>query len=418
MICVTTQHFGYHRILLLAIGLWPYQQSKLVQFQLMLCYGIVISFIVAQFSVFMSAECTVNIAIKVLSTALCFTMYMIEYNSFRINAQIVKGFLEELQDICNELKDENEIAIIKRYGNIAKRYTAIVTFFYITNCTSVILLPILPFIPGLGFINESRQRHAIKTVMPVYYVNQEKYFYLLLLHAVTTMLIGGTALVGTGMMLIGYMKHACGMFRIASYRIKKALMVNMVENISSKDEIIIYKKIILAIDIHRKAIKLVFFLLIFNNIKNNIFNFLICLRFSELLFSNFQGSHFLVIVVGVICLSLNLYGISETAALRGDTERFVIHLLIIGVMFAYLFIANYAGQEITDHNDHVFSTAYNVQWYIAPLHIQKLILFLLQRGSKTLTLQLGGIFILSLEFFATLTKASISYFTVVYSTQQ
>jgi len=29
----------------------------------------------------------------------------------------------KLQYICNELKDENEIAIIEKYGYIAKRYT-------------------------------------------------------------------------------------------------------------------------------------------------------------------------------------------------------------------------------------------------------------------------------------------------------
>jgi len=64
-------------------------------------------------------------------------------------------------------------------------------------------------------INESQTRHVIQNVMPVYYVNREKYFYLLLLHVNATILIGGTALAATGMMLIGYLKHACGMFKIA-----------------------------------------------------------------------------------------------------------------------------------------------------------------------------------------------------------
>jgi len=44
---------------------------------------------------------------------------------------------------------------------------------------------------------------------------------------------------------------------------------------------------------------------------------------------------------------------------------------------------------------------YNVQWYLAPFHIQKLILFLLQRSSKTVSLNFGILFTLSLEFFAT-----------------
>jgi len=31
--------------------------------------------------------------------------------------------LEQLQDVCNELKDDNEIAIIEKYGSKAKFYT-------------------------------------------------------------------------------------------------------------------------------------------------------------------------------------------------------------------------------------------------------------------------------------------------------
>ncbi|XP_071562691.1 uncharacterized protein [Temnothorax nylanderi] len=71
------------------------------------------------------------------------------------------------------------------------------------------------------------------------------------------------------MWLYAYIKHACGMFRIASYRIEKALMTNIVKkvslndeiimykemSVSLKDEIIMYKEMILAVDIHRKAIK-------------------------------------------------------------------------------------------------------------------------------------------------------------------
>ncbi|KAL6417800.1 hypothetical protein ACFW04_012528 [Cataglyphis niger] len=88
------------------------------------------------------------------------------------------------------------------------------------------------------------------------------------------------------------------------------------------------------------------------------------------------------------------------------------------VVLLYLFFINYIGQEIMNHNDHVFFTVYNVQWYIAPLRVQKLILFLLLKGSKTVSLNYGGVVLLSLKFFATLTKASLSYFTVMYSIQE
>ncbi|XP_018361729.1 PREDICTED: uncharacterized protein LOC108760343 [Trachymyrmex cornetzi] len=82
-----------------------------------------------------------------------------------------------------------------------------------------------------------------------------------------------------------------------------------------------------------------------------------------------------------------------------------------------MFIGNYVGQNITDHNNQVFVTAYNVQWYKTPLHIQRMILFLLQRRVKEFSLNIGGIYDASIEGFATLIKASISYFTVMYSTR-
>jgi len=51
---------------------------------------------------------------------------------FRITSSIenhwqVKHLLELLQDTYDELRDENEIAIIEKYWNIAKRYTEMLT---------------------------------------------------------------------------------------------------------------------------------------------------------------------------------------------------------------------------------------------------------------------------------------------------
>ncbi|XP_024880020.1 odorant receptor 4-like isoform X2 [Temnothorax curvispinosus] len=204
-------------------------------------------------------------------------------------------------------------------------------------------------------MNESRPR----ITMPIpteYFVDQEKYFYLILLHLNVATCIGATAYIATGTMLITYLKHACGMFKIA--------------------------------------------------------------RFAELLITNFEGSFLFLIAVSVCCLSLNLFRIFQSVTFGNSKEELLLHFLIVAIILLYMFLANYAGQEITDHNNHVFSTAYNVRWYTAPLSIQKLILFLLQRGSKTFSLNVGGLFAASLKCFASLTSASISYFTVIYSTQQ
>ncbi|XP_012062846.1 PREDICTED: odorant receptor 43a-like [Atta cephalotes] len=80
-----------------------------------------------------------------------------------------------------------------------------------------------------------------------------------------------------------------------------------------------------------------------------------------------------------------------------------------------MFLCTLIGQEIIDHNNYVFITAYKVQWYVTPLPIQRLILILLQRGNKSFCLKVGELIVASLESFATLLNASLSYFIVIYS---
>ncbi|KYQ59013.1 hypothetical protein ALC60_01975, partial [Trachymyrmex zeteki] len=206
-------------------------------------------------------------------------------------------------------------------------------------CTlAIVFVPMWPCILDIVVpMNESRPCPLIP-IKAEYFVDQEKYFYLILLHIDVATFIGAIAYIATGTMLVGYLKHACGMFKIA--------------------------------------------------------------RYAEFLISNFEGTFLLLIAVSVCCLSLNLFRIFESVTFGNNKEEFLLHFTIVGVILLYAFLANYAGQEITDHNNHVFSTAYNIRWYTAPLSIQKLILFLLQRGSKTFSLNVSGLFQASIKCFA------------------
>ncbi|XP_032687876.1 odorant receptor Or2-like [Odontomachus brunneus] len=162
-----------------------------------------------------------------------------------------------------------------------------------------------------------------------------------------------------------------------------------------KQEITIYKGILSAIDMHRKT-----------------------LNFCECILSPFKFTLCFSEILAVICLSLNMFQVFQIVAFGGKIEEFCLYFAYIIPILVYMFIINYLGQEITDHNDNVFLSIYNVCWYIAPLSIQKLILLLLQRGNKPYTLSVAGLFVASLEFFAKLINMSLSYFTVMYSVQK
>ncbi|KAL6418174.1 hypothetical protein ACFW04_012299 [Cataglyphis niger] len=136
MICIVTQYFNFNRILLLIVGLWPYQRTKLVLFQIILFFAILISFIIFQFTAFITNECTPEFIIKVFSTAIFFSVCVIKYNCFWLNAHNIKCLLEQVQDTCNYLKDKNETAIMEKYGNIAKYFTIICKTLYFSNLYS------------------------------------------------------------------------------------------------------------------------------------------------------------------------------------------------------------------------------------------------------------------------------------------
>lgn len=59
------------------------------------------------------------------------------------------------------------------------------------------------------------QYHFQQIITTEYFIDQEKYSHLIILHMGTAVWIGIFAMMATGTMLLAYLQHACGMFRIA-----------------------------------------------------------------------------------------------------------------------------------------------------------------------------------------------------------
>ncbi|XP_039311364.1 uncharacterized protein LOC105198335 [Solenopsis invicta] len=394
MICTNSLHIGLNKCLLLIVGLWPYQQSKLIQLQLTLFISVLMTFIWVQFTVFFTSECTSQLLINVLGSALFYVTLAIKYSSFSVKLEVVKYMLDQLQHMYNELTDENEINIIKQYAIYAKRYTIIFTL--------LVALMILIFILHSTWlsicdivlpINETRTH--LSSLATEYFVDHERYFYLIFFHTNAAFIIGLLTMLATGTMFIVYLHYACGMFQITCYRIAEAITHETLQKNNLQNENLIYKELICAVDMHRRALK-----------------------FSDLIISKFKLMFSLLILVGVICGTFNVFRVFQLTSSEYDIEELSLRLIFLIVHFSYMFVGNYLAQEIIDRNNDVFVTAYNVQWYIAPLQIQKIILFLLQRGNKEYTINIAGLFVASLEGAASLISTGLSILTVLYSTRR
>ncbi|XP_014482172.1 PREDICTED: uncharacterized protein LOC106748295 [Dinoponera quadriceps] len=183
------------------------------------------------------------------------------------------------------------------------------------------------------------------------------------------------------------------MFEIASYRIEHAFDEILGMNVTRKC-CSYCTKIINAVSMQRRAI-----------------------IFTEFLRSSFAISYVFLISLGVVSLSVNMLRLFLATQYLSDFEELIIATLFVLGHIYYIFLGNYTGQKLIDYSMGMFYKIYESQWYVAPLHAQKLLLFMMQRSIKSISIRLGGIFVPSLEGFATITSMSLSYFTVIRAVQ-
>lgn len=108
-----------------------------------------------------------------------------------------------------------------KYKCVLRNYNFIIVFLYRSLVLSVFgfsIFVFLPFLPRVfnivSPVNRSRSHVSLQINME-YFINQEKYFYLILLHIYTAFCIGWIALLAAGTMVLTYWYYGCGMFQVA-----------------------------------------------------------------------------------------------------------------------------------------------------------------------------------------------------------
>ncbi|XP_029168302.1 uncharacterized protein LOC114938478 [Nylanderia fulva] len=149
--------------------------------------------------------------------------------------------------------------------------------------------------------------------------------------------------------------------------------------LSANRDHIIQKRIINAVDIHRRAIE-----------------------FAEFMLSNFMIIYLILIGVGISSLTINLFQLLHLLMLN-DMNGVLECIILIAAHLIYLFFSNLDGQLITDHNTDVFKTTYTTRWYTVSLKTQKLLFLIMQRSTKNYYFIVGGVFAASVESFASIT---------------
>ncbi|KAL0126410.1 hypothetical protein PUN28_005052 [Cardiocondyla obscurior] len=213
-----------------------------------------------------------------------------------------------------------------------------------------------------------------------------------MLHQCLVYCIGFITVWSIGLSLIIYLTHMCALLKLTSYRIENVFEKNILAISNPKrKQYLLHQRIVRAVVMHRRAIE-----------------------FSNIIMSSFNVPYCIILILGVLSLSVNFFRLLR-AIMMQNMYQLIASTLFIIFHFLFLFLGNYYGQKITDCNNEVFYTVYNVQWYDAPVKIQKLFLFIMQNTTTPYILNIGNLIFASVEGFFKLVSMSMSYFTVIYT---
>ncbi|XP_020291754.1 uncharacterized protein LOC109858671 [Pseudomyrmex gracilis] len=341
---VKSRYYNLNRIGMIFVGVWPYRKGKFVYIQKVLFFGI--------FGCFLASQ--------------------------------VKQCLERIEHDWATLNGK-EFEIVKEYANISRFFTLAFLFTILVVGCCIPIVQFLPVILNVIFPSQTPRPFSRRLIIRMeFLIDEEKYFFAILFYGAVGWTIGSVAIVSIGCSILTFGYHTCAMFKIACYRMERAMEGCDGFDITTQNTI--RNGIISALNIHREAIK-----------------------FADIVQSNFMTFYFFIIVACVASLVQALYSHS--------LEEIFTTVSYISTLFMYMFWTNYAAQLITDHFDQIFTATYGCPWYMTSVQIQKLIVFILQRGTQPYARHIFSAFTLSLEGFATLVSASMSYFSVIYAAQ-
>ncbi|XP_020295568.1 uncharacterized protein LOC109860708 [Pseudomyrmex gracilis] len=322
--------------------------------------------------------------------------YLLRYLSLFINTDKFKNCFEQVRMNLDSLKDDEEFQIFHRHAVIGKFGTIFSMIFVYTSLAIFTLTFFSPHILDIVIpLNESRERWHFPDSLE-YFIDQEKHLYLLAGYLFLVALVGMNTALATETASMAYVQHICAMFSITSYRIERIVNRNQMRLKDSLRKFENYADIAEIVDSHQRAIKCV-------HMCNSILG--ICFL--------------LIIIVGVISLSVNLFRFCNNIMTSSDNLT-VASMLFLYILshFVFMFLGNYFGQEVINYSDDVFKKIWSTRWYATPLQMQKCLLVIMHRSMKSSTLVIGCMFILSLEGLATLISTSLSYFMMIYSVRQ
>ncbi|XP_063972099.1 uncharacterized protein LOC135159951 isoform X2 [Diachasmimorpha longicaudata] len=372
------------------IGHWPFQSAKRKRFLRMSTLLIVSTIFIPKVIKFIESLNDLDIVCECVPILGCHLIAFTKFMNLTIVEDQMRNLLLSIERDWREMKLKCDIELLHIYSERARR----INLFYATTIYIVVGIyfcsPAVPkVLDYFKPLNESRPR--IFLYQTEYFIDQEKYYIYILIHAYVTVSICLGVIVVFDNLFATFINHACGMFEILKLHLETLHVKDYTHDprppkmISDHFEITI------------------------NEIKRCSGLQTQNLKFVEELESSCNMG--LLIIVGINMLAILFTGIVAVIKVSSPNEMIRFAFICFGLICC-LFWISWLGHILIVQSETVFISAYQSEWYLMPYKLQLMIIPVMMRSLKPCRLTAGKCYVMSMESFGAALRTVLSFFMV------
>ncbi|XP_076686988.1 uncharacterized protein LOC143378844 [Andrena cerasifolii] len=238
--------------------------------------------------------------------------------------------------------------------------------------------------------NKNRTMQRIY-IYPAYYpFDEEKYCIYFWTHMALVICTVAVVYTACDTLYMYGVQHACGLLAVAGYRFKSAVEnLDYDEMKSDKAMNLTYRKVCISVHGYKHALSFI--------------------QDIHELHSTYLAA-MVILVIAAFSITLVKTSITDVGF------EFYKYLGFLVIQLIHLFFLTCQGQFVQNAYDDIYDDMYAGRWYNSSPKTQMLYLLALRGTLTAPALTAGGLLPLTLETFAEVLKASVSYFTVLKST--
>ncbi|XP_026824141.1 odorant receptor Or2-like isoform X1 [Ooceraea biroi] len=393
-----TRCFRINKLFLSFVGLWPFQTAFMKFLTLSFSIFGVTIMCVPQIVYLLKHTDDLDNVFELMPTTSGTVICVMKIISLTRNSGKFKMLLQQTHEDWRNLLSSQETQILTRYSENGRKFTLAYSICIIGFVFCYALLPLAgPVLDIISPLNGTRPR---KMPHPAeYFINQEKYYYVLLLNTYVGYVACVSIAVAADTMYVLLVEHICGMYGVLCHRLENLTHdeIQWVDDdyIHGHDEI--GRRMRCCIQLHER-IRL----------------------FIEMMESTF--ALFLLFDVGLGFI-LHTSSCVLIVVRMGRSSEILRYVSLVALQSCRLFFNSWAGQEVADHSTGISIAAYNGTWYNAPTEVQKLLILLIARSQKASRITIAKLYVINLEGFSMsilfkVMRTSISYCTVMISLRE